>query len=76
MQSYRTIAAKLTGGSQVVETSDNAVQIEMVKGHLERWSEAWLLVFDNYDEPQKFPEVEQFIPTSRRCFFDWLPKRC
>ena len=67
MQSYSTIAAKLMGGSQVFETSDSAIQIEMVKGHLERWSEVWLLVFDNYDDPQKFPEVEQFIPISRRC---------
>ena len=52
------------GGSQV-KTADSAAQIKMVKRHLEQWSEAWLLVFDNYDEPKKFTEVEQFIPTSR-----------
>lgn len=66
MQSYSTIAAKLMGGSQDFETSDSAIQIELVKEHLKRWIEAWLLVFDNYDNPQKFPEVEQFIPISRR----------
>lgn len=63
-QSYGTIAAELMGGPQI-EATDSAAQIEMVKGHLERWSEAWLLIFDNYDEPKKFPEVEQFIPSSK-----------
>ena len=65
-QSYGAIAAELTGGSRV-ETNDGAAQIKLVKGHLERWIEPWLLVFDNYDEPDRFPEVMQFIPTSRRC---------
>ena len=65
-QSYGTIAAELTGGPQM-GTTDSAVQIRMVKDHLEWWSEAWLLVFDNYDEPEKFPEIEQFIPSSK-CF--------
>ena len=63
-QSYGTIAAELMGGRQI-EATDSAAQIKMVKGHLERWSEAWLLVFDNYDEPEKFPEIEQFIPSSK-----------
>ena len=63
-QSYGTIAAELMGGSQT-EATDSAAQIKMVKGHLEQWREAWLLVFDNYDEPEKFPEVEQFIPSSK-----------
>ena len=63
-QSYDTIAAELMGGPQS-EATDSAAQIKLVKGHLERWSEAWLLVFDNYDDPEKFPEVEQFIPSSK-----------
>ena len=62
-QSYGTIAAELMGGSQI-EATNSAVQ-KMVKSHLERWTEAWLLVFDNYDEPEKFPEVEQYIPSSK-----------
>ena len=63
-QSYGTIAAELTGGPQI-DATDSSAQTKMVKGHLERWNEAWLLVFDNYDEPEKFPEVEQFIPSSK-----------
>ena len=67
-QSYGSIAAELMGRPRI-EATDSAAQIKMVKGHLERWSEAWLLVFDNYDEPEKFPEVEEFIP-SRKCSVD------
>ena len=67
-QSYGTIAAKLFGESQT-ETGDSAVQTKMVKGHLERWSEAWLLLFDNYDGPEKFPEIKDFIPISKRYSF-------
>ena len=63
-QSYGTIAAELMGGPQT-EATDSAAQIDMVKSHLELWSEAWLLIFDNYDEPEKFREVEDFIPTSK-----------
>ena len=63
-QSYGTIAAELMGRSQI-EATDSAAQIKLAKGHLEKWREAWLLVFDNYDKPKKFPKVEQFIPSSK-----------
>ena len=67
MQSYGTIAAELTGASKF-ETSDSAAQIRLVTGNLERWSEAWLLVFDNYDDPESFSiEIRSFFPTSRLC---------
>lgn len=65
MQSYGMIAAELTGDSRI-ETSDSAAQIKLVKERLEQWGEAWLLVFDNYDEPERFPDIRKFIPTSRR----------
>ena len=65
MQSFSTIAAELTGASKF-EMSDSAVQIRLVTGHLERWTEAWLLVFDNYDDPETFTiEIRSFFPTSR-----------
>ena len=66
MQSYGAIAAELIGESRI-KTSDSTVQMEMAKRHLEQWSEAWLLVFDNYDKPEKFAEVKKFIPTSKLC---------
>ncbi len=65
-QSYGIMAAELMGETQI-ETSDSAVKVKMVQGDLEQWSEAWLLVFDNYDDPEKFPDINQFIPTSRCC---------
>ena len=66
-QSYSTIAAELTGASKF-ETSDSAAQIRLVTGNLERWREAWLLVFDNYDDPESFTtEIRSFFPTSRLC---------
>ena len=65
-QSYATIAAELSGGS-LHGTDDSAALIKVVKERLEHWSEAWLLVFDNYDEPERFPIIRQFIPTSKRC---------
>ena len=58
-------------GKSLTETGDSAAQIRMVKDHLEQWDEGWLLVFDNYDEPDKFSEIRQFIPISRpRSGFD------
>ena len=66
-QSYGTIAAELTGASKF-ETSDSAAQIRLVTGNLERWREVWLLVFDNYDDPESFTtEIRSFFPTSRLC---------
>ena len=64
-QSFGTIAAELTGASKC-ETGDSAAQIRLVTGNLERWREAWLLVFDNYDDPESFAaEIRSFLPTSR-----------
>ena len=66
MQSYGAIAAELIGESRI-KTSDSTVQMKEVKRHLEQWSEAWLLVFDNFDEPKKFTDVKEFFPNSRLC---------
>jgi hypothetical protein len=63
IQSYERIAAALMGPpSPVIDSADN--MIELVKRRLESWSERWLLVFDNYDNPDEFPGVKRFIPTS------------
>ena len=64
-QSYGTIAAELTGAPKF-KTSDSAAQIKLVTSILERWREAWLLIFDNYDDPESFiTEIRSFLPTSR-----------
>ena len=64
-QSYAMIAAELMGPSWV-ETNNSAAQIRLVRDFLEGWDKKWLLVFDNYDEPDSFSGIRQFIPTGRR----------
>ena len=68
-QSYATIAAELMG-SLWGETNDSAAHISIVRDRLEGWHEEWLLVFDNYDAPDSFSSIRQFIPTGRRFFVD------
>ena len=68
-QSYAIIAAELMGPSWG-ETNDSAAHIRMVRDRLEGWHEEWLLVLDNYDAPDSFSSIRQFIPTGRRCSVD------
>jgi hypothetical protein len=60
-QSYEEIEAALTGVSSITREEAEA-KIKFVKDSLEHWNEPWLLVFDNYDEPEKFSNVKRFIP--------------
>ncbi|KAL8723144.1 MAG: hypothetical protein Q9225_000485 [Loekoesia sp. 1 TL-2023] len=62
IQSFTRIAAALNGDSTTVKDGDRI--IEMVKDHLECWDEPWLLVFDNYDKPNEFSTVRQFLAKS------------
>ncbi|KAG6988928.1 hypothetical protein G7Y79_00067g095430 [Physcia stellaris] len=61
MQSFAQIGTALGIASSAI-TERNDLMVKMIKQHLECWSQRWLLVFDNYDEPQKFSKVRQFIP--------------
>src|SRR2546423_1593912 len=59
IQSYNMIAVTLAGrSSRAPDDTDGTIRL--VKDQLERWSERWLLVFDSYDEPDKFPGVRRF----------------
>lgn len=60
-QSYNNIAAELTGMSSKISEAAKS-NVKLVKDHLERWQERWLLVFDNYDDPKTFPRVTEFFP--------------
>jgi hypothetical protein len=62
VQSYNNIAVLLTGPS-LTAPDDAEATIQLVKDRLERWNERWLLVFDNYNKPDKFPGVRRFIPS-------------
>jgi hypothetical protein len=60
-RSFEGIASELAKVSPIF-LEDTAAKIKFVKHSLENWDERWILVFDNYDQPDDFPGVEQFIP--------------
>lgn len=64
LQSYAEIARALNGRSST-SSEDRDQTIEFVIECLEAWDEAWLLIFDNYDETAMFPEPMRFFPRSR-----------
>ena len=43
--------------------SDDDTQVGNTKDTLESWTAPWLIVFDNYDDPRRFP-VKKFYPAS------------
>lgn len=71
MQSYRTIAKKISK-SQQDDANDEDV-ISLVQDTLRDWKHPWLLVFDNYDNPKAFQtsSIRRYIPSgkSRRVLF-------
>jgi hypothetical protein len=64
--SFEKIATELQLASSE-NLSNAAVMIRTVKDHLESWKERWLMVFDNYDWPEDYPDTKRLIP-SRTCY--------
>ncbi|KAL8726336.1 MAG: hypothetical protein Q9166_006784 [cf. Caloplaca sp. 2 TL-2023] len=80
LQSYTRIALTLNDES-LAGIADEDRTIERVTTGLADWEEPWLLVFDNYDNPNKFTNIRRFLPqcehghvifTSRRRDLDRL----
>lgn len=42
---------------------DAGAKIRAVKDTLEWWDERWLMVVDNYDWSERFPDVKRLIPS-------------
>lgn len=61
LQSYARIAAALNSNSSA-EHSERRKAINIVIDYLETWDQRWLLVFDNYDNPEAFPSIHKFLP--------------
>ncbi|KAL8813202.1 MAG: hypothetical protein Q9200_000431 [Gallowayella weberi] len=61
LQSYARIASILNGDLSA-DVGDKDRVIEIVKSHLEDWDEPWLMVFDNYDQPDVFTGIRRFFP--------------
>jgi hypothetical protein len=74
IQSFESLAAELSEGSISV-SGDVETKIRIVKSMLEQWDERWLLVFDNYDDPVSFYNVERFFPSSELLTYQG-PDRC
>lgn len=61
VQSLVSVAQELDGSAVEALGDDNA-KMKFALRTLEQWDDRWLLVFDNYDDPTNFANVEQFIP--------------
>jgi hypothetical protein len=65
LQFFQRMFMKLTSSSSSSIPQDAEETVEMVKHVLEYWQERWLIVFDNYDDPDAFPRIRRFIPSGR-----------
>jgi hypothetical protein len=63
-QSFVNFAGKL-GQASPDALQHARAKIQFVKSTLEQWNERWLLVFDNYDDPEHFSAIHQFIPSGK-----------
>jgi hypothetical protein len=65
-QKYAVVAGKMTATE--IDTSQSEKNIEVVKEGLRSWPSAWVLVFDNFDDPDAFIErdVTDYFPQSSR----------
>ena len=45
---------------------DINARVAFVLKNLPSWTVQWLMVFDNYDNPDTFPNIRDFIPQSER----------
>jgi hypothetical protein len=61
IQAFTKMASVLSGKDQF--GSRKYLTQDKVKEELETWNEQWLLVFDNFDDPQAF-QIHKFIPQS------------
>lgn len=49
---------------------------DKVKAVLEGWKDLWLLVFDNFDQPQEFDDIQDWFPTSEFSAAEVILWRC
>jgi hypothetical protein len=47
---------------------DARASVAFVKDVLSSWGDAWLMVFDNLDDPSDLEDIDSFFPDSRRGF--------
>lgn len=62
IQDFERIAAILSKDASI-SLKSREQKVKYVLATLEQWSERWMLVFDNYDWPEKFKNIKDFFPT-------------
>jgi tetratricopeptide (TPR) repeat protein len=58
-QSIESIAQHIQGPEDKLQ---DGMIVSFVLNTLVAWTDAWLLVFDNYDDPKAFPNLQDFVP--------------
>ncbi|KAL8801249.1 MAG: hypothetical protein Q9182_004598 [Xanthomendoza sp. 2 TL-2023] len=61
-QSFENLADHLTKRQRPFK--DLEACLEFVKGTIETWAAPWLVVFDNFDQPSKVPNIMRFVPNA------------
>lgn len=74
MQSLTTIASDL--GIPLGDESSSRRIRDRVKAELEGWGDLWLLVFDNFDQPQEFDDVQDWFPIGEFSAVEVVLCRC
>ena len=62
-QSMQQVAVEI--GQTLTGIGDSRTKIRLVVSALAQRCERWLLVLDNYDDPNRFSTISQFIPTRK-----------
>ncbi|KAL1979484.1 hypothetical protein VTN96DRAFT_5710 [Rasamsonia emersonii] len=64
-QAFESIALKLRHPAKPV-LDDISTKIQFVLNTIQSWKERWLIVYDNYHEPDSFRNVKDFMPMNGR----------
>lgn len=74
MQSFATMASD-PGISLGDERNSEKIR-DRIKIELEGWENLWLLVFDNFDSPQEFDNIQDWFPTGEFSAVEVVLCRC
>ena len=61
MQSMERVAAEIR--QPLTGINDTRTKVRIVVLALARRSERWLMVLDNYNDPDRFSSIDRFIPS-------------
>ena len=62
-RSFEGLAEKLNQPA-VRRLEDTGSKIQFVLDTIQEWKERWLMVYDNYDRPNMFANIKEFLPES------------